>query len=107
MRKSFVPPREIRALRNLTRYRKAQIRERASRSQQAAQDSRGHRHQARDCVASDILGASGRAMLDAIVSGTTDPEVLADLAKTRQMRMKIPELREALEGRFDTVSITR
>jgi transposase len=54
-----------------------------------------------DCVASDILGASGRAMLDALVSGTTDPEVLADLAKGK-MRKKIPALREALIGRFDT-----
>jgi transposase len=53
-----------------------------------------------DCVASDILGKSGRAMLDALCSGTTDPEVLADLAKGR-LRKKIPALREALEGRFD------
>jgi transposase len=53
-----------------------------------------------DCVATDILGASGRAMLDALVAGTTDPEVLADLAKGR-LRAKIPALREALMGRFE------
>jgi len=53
-----------------------------------------------DCVASDILGASGRAMLDALVTGTTDPAVLADLAKGK-LRQKLPALREALEGRFD------
>jgi transposase len=53
-----------------------------------------------DCVATDILGKSGRAMLDALVQGTTDPEVLADLAKGR-LRSKIPALKEALEGRFD------
>jgi len=53
-----------------------------------------------DCVASDILGASGRAMLDALVAGTTDPAVLADLAKGK-LRKKLPALREALEGRFD------
>ena len=47
-----------------------------------------------------MLGASGRAMLDALVSGTTDPELLAELAKGR-LRQKIPALREALEGRFD------
>ena len=53
-----------------------------------------------DCVASNILGASGRAMLDALVSGTTDATVLAELAKGR-LRVKIPALQEALEGRFD------
>jgi hypothetical protein len=50
-------------------------------------------------VATRVLGASGRAMLDALVSGTTDPEVLADLAKGR-LRKKIPALRETLEGHF-------
>jgi len=49
-----------------------------------------------DCVASDILGVSGRLMLDALVAGTTDPQVLADLAKGR-LRAKLPALREALE----------
>jgi hypothetical protein len=53
-----------------------------------------------DCVASDLLGKSGRAMLDALVSGTTDPNVLADLARG-VLRKKLPALREALEGRFD------
>ena len=53
-----------------------------------------------DCVASDILGRSGRAMLDALVNGTRDPEVLAELARGR-LRSKIPALKEALEGRFD------
>jgi transposase len=52
-------------------------------------------------VATRVLGASGRAMLDALVSGTTDPEVLADLAKGR-LRKKIPALREALEGHFSS-----
>jgi transposase len=51
------------------------------------------------CVASDILGKSGRDMLDALVAGTTDPNVLADLARG-QLRKKIPALREALVGRF-------
>ncbi len=56
-----------------------------------------------DCVATDILGVSGRAMLDALCQGTTDPVVLVDLAKGR-MRTKIPALREALEGRASTSS---
>jgi transposase len=47
------------------------------------------------------MGKSGRDMLDALVSGTTDPEVLAELARER-LRSKIPALREALGGRFDS-----
>ena len=50
-------------------------------------------------VASDIMGASGRAMLTALVHGTTDPTVLAELARGR-LRKKLPELRRALQGRF-------
>lgn len=99
LRASFVPPKPIRALRNLTRYRKTQIQERAreaNRLHKALEDT-GIKL---DCVASDILGKSGRAMLDALVSGTTDPEVLADLAKGR-LRAKIPALKQALQGRFD------
>jgi transposase len=96
---SFVPPKPIRALRNLTRYRKTQIQERqreANRLHKLLEDT-GIKL---DCVASDILGKSGRAMLDALIAGTTDPTVLADLAEGR-LRAKIPALREALEGRFD------
>jgi transposase len=99
LKASFVPPKPIRALRNLTRYRKTQIQERAreaNRLHKALEDT-GIKL---DCVATDILGKSGRAMLDALVAGTTDPEVLAELAKGR-LRAKIPALREALEGRFD------
>ena len=100
LRASFVPPKPIRALRNLTRYRKTQIEERqreANRMHKILEDT-GIKL---DCVATDILGASGRAMLEALCAGTTDPEILAELAKGR-MRSKIPALREALEGRFDS-----
>jgi transposase len=100
LKASFVPPKPIRTLRNLTRYRKSQIQDRqreAARLHKILEDT-GIKL---DCVASDILGASGRAMLDALVQGTTDPEVLADLAKGK-LRKKIPALREALVGRFDT-----
>ena len=96
---SFVPPKPVRALRLLTRYRKTQIAERqreANRLHKALEDT----NIKLDCVASDILGVSGRAMLDALVAGTTDPQVLADLAKGR-LRKKLPALRESLEGRFD------
>jgi transposase len=101
LRASFVPPKPIRQLRQLTRYRKAQIKERqreTNRLHKALEDT-GIKL---DCVATDILGVSGRAMLDALVAGTTDPEVLADLARGR-LRKKIPALREALEGRFDSL----
>jgi transposase len=99
LRASFVPPKPQRRLRALTRYRKTQIAERqreANRLHKALEDT-GIKL---DCVASDILGKSGRAMLDALVAGTTDPVVLADLAKGK-LRVKIPALREALEGRFE------
>ncbi len=100
LRGSFVPPKPQRALRTLTRYRKTQIQERqreANRLHKALEDT-GIKL---DCVASDILGVSGRAMLDALVSGTTDPEILAELARGK-LRAKLPALREALEGRFET-----
>ena len=99
LKANFVPPKPIRDLRQLTRYRKTQIAERqreAQRLHKALEDS----NVKLDCVASDLLGVSGRAMLDALVAGTTDPEILAELAKGR-LRQKLPALREALEGRFN------
>ena len=80
-----MPPKPIRALRNLTRYRKTQIQERqreANRLHKVLEDT-GIKL---DCVATDILGVSGRAMLDALVAGTTDPEVLAELAQGQAAR---------------------
>jgi transposase len=93
-----VPPKPIRSLRNLTRYRTTPIAERqreANRLHKILEDT-GIKL---DCVASDILGVSGRAMLEALCAGTTDPAVLAELARGR-LRAKLPALREALEGRF-------
>jgi transposase len=81
LRKSFVPPREIREIRDLTRHRKALIRERASevnRLHKVLEDA-GVKLAT---IASDIMGVSGRKMLAALVSGTTDPDVLAEMAKT-------------------------
>jgi transposase len=98
LKASFVPPKPIRTLRNLTRYRKTQISDRqreANRLHKILEDT-GIKL---GCVASDILGKSGRDMLDALVQGTTDPNVLAELARG-QLRKKIPALREALVGRF-------
>ena len=99
LRGSFVAPKPQRRLRALTRYRKTQIAERqreANRLHKALEDT-GIKL---DCVATDILGKSGRAMLDALVQGTTDPEILAELARGK-LRAKIPALREALQGRFE------
>jgi len=98
VRPSFVPPREIRELRNLTRYRKAQIEERtreAQRLDKVLQDA-GIKLSS---VATDILGASGRDMLAALVAGTRDPEILSELARG-VLRKKIPQLKQALAGRF-------
>jgi transposase len=99
LKASFVPPKPIRQLRNLTRYRKTQIQERSrevNRLHKALEDA-GIKL---DCVAADVMGKSGRDMLDALVAGETDPEVLAQLAR-HQMRRKIPALREALAGHFE------
>lgn len=98
LRGSFVPPAAIRELRDLTRYRKRLIQTHTSEAQRIAktlQDA-GIRL---DSVASDVLGVSGRAMLGALIAGERDPHVLAELARGR-LRTKLPELREALHGRF-------
>jgi transposase len=98
LRGSFVPPAPIRELRDLTRHRRVLIEERtraANRLHKLLQDA-GIKLAS---VATNILGVSGRAMLEALVHGTTDPEVLADLARGR-LRKKLPALREALAGRF-------
>ena len=98
VRGSFVPPAPIRELRDLTRYRKVLIQERtreANRLHKVLEDA-GVKLAS---VATNILGASGRAMLDALVQGTTDPELLAELARGK-LRAKLPALRQALAGRF-------
>jgi transposase len=98
LRSSFVPPPAVRELRDLTRRRRTLVRERAqeaNRCHKTLQDT-GIKL---DGVASDLLGVSGRLMLDALLAGQQDPTVLAQLAKGR-LRSKIPALEEALEGRF-------
>ncbi len=98
VRGSFVPPAAIRALRDLTRTRTAITRERSREVQRLEKllEDAGIKLSA---VASDITGVSGRAMLQALINGEQDPVVLADLAR-RRLRVKIPILTEALEGRF-------
>ncbi len=99
VRPSFVPPPEIRRLRDLTRLRKAQVNERTrtiQRLEKVLQDA-GIKLTS---VASQAYSKSARAMLEALLAGVTEPEQLAELAKAR-MRSKIPQLREALQNRFD------
>lgn len=98
LRSSFVPPEEVRRLRDLTRYRKRLIQDHTSEGQRIEKllETSGIKL---DIVASDVLGVSGRLMLRALIAGERDPDVLADLAKG-VLRKKIPHLRRALEGRF-------
>jgi transposase len=96
---SFIPEKPQRDLRDLTRERKALIRERtriANRIQKVLENA----NIKLSSVASDILGVSGRKMLQALVDGETEAERLAELAKGR-LRNKLPELRRALTGRVN------
>jgi transposase len=95
---SLVPPPPIRDLRELTRYRKRQIEDRAqevNRLYRVLEDA-GLKLAS---VMTDVMGRSGRAMLDAILGGTTDVAALAELAKGR-LRQKLPALRLALVSQF-------
>jgi transposase len=98
LRASFIPPRPIRELRELTRYRKRLIQERAREAArlhkvlESANIKLG-------TVATDILGASGRQMMKALIAGERDAQVLAELAKGA-LRLKRAALGDALTGRF-------
>jgi transposase len=98
LRGSFVPPPAIRQLRDLTRYRKKLIQAHTAETQRVHKtlEDAGIKL---DSVAADVLGVSGRAMLAALVAGERDPVVLAELAKGK-LRKKLPQLRQALTGRF-------
>jgi len=98
VRPSFVPPPPVRELRELTRYRKTQVRVRGQevqRLEKLLQDA-GIKLSS---VASTMSAQSVIAMVEALIAGERDPATLAQLAKGR-MRTKIPALSEALAGRF-------
>ena len=97
LRASFIPPSPIRVLRELTRYRKTLVQERAQEVNRLHKVLEGANIKLA-AVATDVLGKSGRDMLTALVEGTTDAVVLADLARGL-LRKKLPQLQEALEGR--------
>jgi len=97
LKASFIPPQSQRDLRDLTRYRTTLVRERArivNRLQKVLEDA----NLKLAGVATDVMGVSGRAMLEALLAGQTDTGQLAELAKGR-LRKKIPQLKQALTGR--------
>ena len=98
VRGSLVPPEPIRQLRDLTRTRTALTRDRTREVQRLEKvlEDAGIKLSS---VASSIVGVSGRDMLDALAGGERDPAVLAEMAR-RALRGKIPQLVEALQGRF-------
>lgn len=98
LRPSFVPPEPIRELRDLTRSRANAVGDRTREIQRLEKflESSGLKL---SVIVSDLTGASSRAMLEALILGERDPQVLAQFAQ-RRMRPKIPQLVEALTGRF-------
>jgi transposase len=100
LKPSFIPPLEIRELRELTRYRESLVREQtavANRIQKVIESANLKLAQ----VASDALGVSGRAILWALARGETDPAKLASLAQ-RKLKEKRSQLERALNGRLTT-----
>jgi transposase len=97
LRASFVPESSQRELRDLTRLRTSLVQER-SRAVNRLQKMLESANIKLASVASDVMGVSARAMLQAIVTGETDPKLLANLARGR-LREKIPQLEQALTGR--------
>jgi transposase len=96
---SFVPPREVRELRDVTRYRRRLVEDRTRellRLQKLLEDAQVKL----DSVVSDISGVTARSILDALCAGERDPEALAALAVGR-LKAKIPLLRQAVPGRFN------
>jgi transposase len=98
LRPSFVPPPQIRMLRDLTRYRADLVAVQTAEKQRVEKLLEDAQIKL-SVVASDIFGVSGRAMLAALIAGERDPGVLAELAKGR-MRGKRGQLVEAFTGRF-------
>jgi transposase len=98
IRASFIPPLAIRDLRDLTRHRKSLIRDRVKATNRVHKLLETANIKLANVVA-DVLGVSGRAMLNALVAGETDPHRLAKLAKG-SLTPKVNQLAEALRGQF-------
>jgi transposase len=97
LKASFIPPAPIRVLRELARYRSSLVAQRAQEVNRLQKALEGANIKLA-AVATDVLGKSGRDMIQAMIDGTTDASVLADLARGL-LRKKLPELQEALFGR--------
>jgi transposase len=104
LRASFVPDRPQRELRELTRYRTSLIRERAAEVNRLHKTLEGANIKL-GAVATDLLGASGRAMLQALVDGATDARQMADLAKGR-MRTKARNSSARSTGELGLTSVS-
>jgi transposase len=98
LRPSFVPPAEIRRLRDVARYRVDLVEARTAEKQRAEKLLEDAQIKL-SVVASDIFGVSGREMMAALIAGRRNPVELAEMAKAR-MRRKIPALIEAFHGHF-------
>jgi transposase len=98
LRPSFVPPPQIRRLRDVTRYRTDLVEARTAEKQRVEKLLEDAQIKL-SVVASDIFGVSGREMMAALISGQRDPKVLAAMARGR-MRAKRPQLEEAFTGYF-------
>lgn len=98
LRGSFAPPAPIRDLQDLTSYRKVLIQDRTREANRLYKVLQAAGIKLAS-VATNSLGVSGRAMLEALVHGTTDPARLAELARGK-LRKKVPALQPALAGRF-------
>ena len=92
-----MPERPQRELRELTRYRTALVRERAAEVDRLHNKTLEGANIKLASVATDIMGKSGRQMLKALIEGSTDACAMAQLAKGK-LRMKIPQLEQALRG---------
>jgi len=97
VRASFIPPADIRALRELTRYRANQVRARAKEVNHLLKTLESANLKLAN-VATDPVGVSGRAMLAAVAAGEDDPAALAQMAKAG-LRNKLDELEQAFIGR--------
>jgi len=99
LRASFVPPKPIRELRDLTRYRRKLVESRSAERNRLLKLLESANIKLAS-VASDVFGVSGLLMLQALVAGQATPQEMAELAK-KQMRKKIPALELALEGKVE------
>ena len=99
LKASFIPPKPIRDLRDLVRARKTLVQQRSqaiNRVQKVLETA----NIKLSSVATDVLGKSGRDMIEALLAGVSDAPTLAELARGR-LRAKLPALREALEGQVE------